>query len=310
MVKIDLQQGDCLELMQNIPNESIDLILCDPPYGTIKGLSIDGWQQDTTSWDNRLPTDKLFANYERILKPNCPVILFSQEPYTSLLRTNTVNNLPFSYSMIWEKKNWSNPLMWKKKPLNVFEDISVFYKQYESIADTPLRKYSKQVFNFICEHYQVKYLKEINQLLGHQKCEHFFRFSSTQIALPSEKGYQDLTKRFNLENMQGYLTYSELKKLLHKRIFNVERAIGNVFQIPKESNNIHPTQKPLALLETLIKMYTNEGMTVLDNCFGSCSTGIACLKTNRNFIGMELDDKYFKIGQERINNCLKEDDSN
>ena len=109
MVKVNLQHGDCLELMKKIPDESIDLILCDPPYGTIKGMVTDGWNNKKTEWDNRLPTEKLFQEYERVLKSNCPIILFSQEPYTSLLRTYRSYSVYFAYPMIWEKSNWSNP---------------------------------------------------------------------------------------------------------------------------------------------------------------------------------------------------------
>lgn len=299
--------GDCLELMKEIPDESVDLILCDPPYGTIKGMTLSSWTEKSTEWDIQLPTKTLFEEYERIIKVNCPIIIFSQEPYTSDLRKYHSYSVFFSYPMIWNKNVWSNPFLSKKKPLNVYEDISVFYKKYNNKSlDCPLRKYSFKCFNFIKKQRNLKSVKQINEILGNRKAEHFFRYNSVQIGLPTKETYQQLNDIFEIGKMDGYLEYNDLKKLKPSRVFNTKKAVKNIFNIERENERFHPTQKPIALLKQLIELYTNEGMVVLDNCMGSGSTGVACVNTNRNFIGIEKDDDYFKIAKDRIDQAEKD----
>ena len=299
MSKIDLQQGDCLKLMKQIKDQSIDFILCDLPYGTIKGLNIRGWTKTQNNWDQRLPSDKLFKEYERIIKFNAPIILFSQEPYTSELRTGKYNNINFSYPLIYEKNVFGNCLLTNIKPVNMFEDLSVFYKKYNYNND--LLNYAKSVMEYLTKNYNINSAYKLSHILHHHKLDHFLRFNSLQFTLPTKEAYQELIDKFNLQNMNNFLTYNQLQSFNRKRIFNNNNhAVKSIFKYSKDNDHYHPTQKPVALLEDLIKLYTNEGMTVLDNCMGSGSTGVACVNTNRDFIGMELNSKYFQIAKNRI----------
>lgn len=232
-MRIDLRHGDCLELMKDIPDKSIDMILCDLPYGTTKN-----------KWDSIIPLDKLWVQYERIIKDTGVIVLFSQMPFTAEL---THSNLKlFKYEWIWEKDNGTGFLNAKKMPLKIHENILVFYKKlptYNPQMRTGFKPY---------------------------KCKQG-RHSTNYGA------YE-----------QGYITES-----------NGERYPIDIIEFKKDSG-LHPTQKPVALLEYLIKTYTNENDLVLDNCMGSGSTGVACINTNRNFIGIELDENYFNIAKERI----------
>ena len=234
-MRVDLKCGDCLEIMKDIPDESIDMILCDLPYGTTKN-----------KWDSIIPLDKLWNEYERIIKDNGAIVLFSQMPFTAEL---THSNLKlFKYEWIWEKDNGTGFLNAKKMPLKIHENILIFYKKlpiYNPQMRTGFKPY---------------------------KCKQG-RHSTNYGA------YE-----------QGHITES-----------NGERYPIDIIEFKKDSG-LHPTQKPVALLEYLIKTYTNEEETVLDNCMGSGSTGVACIKTNRKFIGIEKDEKYFEIAKERIEN--------
>ena len=295
-----LLKGDCLELMKDIPDGSVDMILCDLPYGTMKGAKLDGWANQTTQWDEVIDTRRLFLEYERVLRMNGVAILFSQEPYTSHLRTFRSKNLFFLYPMIWKKDHFANALIAKKAPVSYFEDINVFSKKYDKQNLHPLREYFKKILEFV----DVP-LSEINSVLGNRRAEHCFYIESSQFGLCTEKTYQELISKFGINKMNGFKYFSELKKIdkKFKRTFNLQNGKkynSNVLEFKKDYEGFHPTQKPVALLEYLIKTYTNENETVLDNCMGSGSTGVACVNTNRNFIGMELEEKYFNISKERI----------
>lgn len=320
--KIKLRHGECLELMNEIPDGSIDMILCDPPYGNMKGAGLDGWKNQTTEWDNRLNDCEVFSEYERILRENGIIVLFPQEPYTSYLRTLNVQNIEFSYPMIWKKDHFANALLSKKAPVSYFEDLSVFYKKYDFQNLNPLRTYFRNLAEFI----GVTSCKQVNEKLGHRKAEHSFyvfgknqaksklgqrvdhtfRTGSSQFKLCTEKTYNELISVFHIDEWEGFKSYDELKKINSKylKVFNLpegEKFIGNVLNFKKDYNGYHPTQKPVALLEYLIKTYTNEDETVLDNCMGSGSTGVACVNTNRRFIGIEIEKEYFDIAKQRIN---------
>lgn len=305
MSKIQLYQGDCLELMKQIPDGSIDMVLCDLPYGTMKGADLDGWSEQTTEWDNRLDDTILFFEYERVLRKNGIAVLFSQEPYTSKLRYEPKTNLEFCYPLIWKKDHFANPLASHNAPVSYFEDLSVFHKRHDSQLLNPLREYFQKILDYI----GVASGKEINKILGHRKAEHCFYIYTSQFSLCTEETYKELIKVFEIDKMQDFKTFSECKLLENKfnkdfaRVFNIpngKKFVGNILSFKKESKRFHPTQKPVSLLECLIKMYTNEGDSVLDNCMGSGSTGIACINTNRNFIGIELGENYFQIAKERI----------
>lgn len=230
-----LLQGDCLELMKDIPNKSIDLILCDLPYGTTH-----------CKWDTVIPFDKLWEQYNRIIKDNGAIVLFGKQPFTSQLINSNLKN--YKYNLIWKKNNHDNPLQAKKRFLNITEDIVVFYKQQCCYNPQGLVKVDK-----------------ITKQGGRGK-------SMVQASGDRPDEYK-----------QEYTNYPR-----------------NILEFAKDAKNVHPTQKPVALLEYLIKTYTNEGDVVLDNCMGSGSTGVACLNTNREFIGMELDEKYFEIARNRL----------
>ena len=204
------------------------------------------------------------------------------------------------------KNKFGNGLTRYKAPLNFYEDILVFYKvdDYEKIH--PLRNYSEKIFNFI----GIK-KGEINKKMGDRSSEHFFYFDSTQFELCKIETYNKLTNIFNLKDCNDFLEYNELKKVddeykkNYKKTFNLwdgNNFKSNIFKYSKDKKVYHPTQKPVLLLEDLIKTYSDENDLVLDFTMGSGSTGVACKNTNRNFIGIELDENYFKIAKQRILN--------
>lgn len=230
-----LLQGDCLELMKDIPDGSIDMILCDLPYGTTQN-----------KWDCCLQLDKLWEQYKRIIKDNGAICLFSQTPFDKVLGASNLKML--RYEWIWQKNLATGFLNAKKMPLKAHENILVFYKK--------LPTYNPQM-----------------------------------------RGGNPY-KRNKRANVQGKC-YGKQRD--YTTISNGEHYPQDILQFTIE-RGLHPTQKPVALCEYLIRTYTNEGETVLDNCMGSGTTGVACLNTNRNFIGIELDENYFNIAKERIEN--------
>ena len=307
MIDFTLWQGDCLELMRDIPDGSVDMILCDLPYGTMKGAGLDGWNSQSTQWDERLNTEKLFTEYERVLREKGIAVLFSQEPYTTELRKQKHPNFEFAYPLIWKKDHFANALIAKKAPVSYFEDLSVFYKKYDRQLLNPLRQYFNRILHFI----GFSSCKEVNRELGHRRAEHCFYIDTMQFGLCTEKSYQELIDRFHIDMMEGYKTFDECNKIAKRfnRTFNLpkdQKFIGNVLEFKKDYQGLHPTQKPVALLEHLIKTYTNEGDTVLDNCMGSGSAGVAAVNMCRNFIGIELDHGYFEIAQQRISEAAEQ----
>ena len=298
---VHLIKGDCLEIMNKLIEQEvqIDLILCDPPYGIMNGAELDGWKNATIEWDIAINPEDIYIRAEKLLRENGALILFSQEPYTSQLRTQTINNLQFCYPMIWKKDHFANALIAKKAPVSYFEDINVFFKKYDSNLKNPLRNYAKAVMDFIGMS-----LKQINSKLGHRKAEHFFYWNTSQFKIPNEKTYIELVTVFGIDRLNGYLTYKELTNLNSRycKVFNLkgENKKSNILEYKKDYGRLHPTQKPVNLLIDLIETFSNENDTVLDFTMGSGSTGVACINTNRKFIGIELDDKYFDIACNRI----------
>lgn len=232
MKDVDLRQGDCLELMRDIPDGSIDMILCDLPYGTTA----------RNKWDCVLPYKELWQQYERIIKPNGPICLFSQLPFDKTLAVSNMKLL--RYEWIWKKQQGTGHLNAKRMPMKAHENILVFYKS--------LPTYNPQ-----------------------------FREGTP----------------YTCQSGRGSTNYREQKSVLTKN--DGFRYPLDVLEF-KSDKGLHPTQKPVALLEYLVKTYTNEGDLVLDNCMGSGSTGVACVNTGRRFIGMELDPQYFAIAEKRI----------
>ena len=310
---IELINGDCLKELEKIEAGSIDLILTDPPYGN---MDTDGGRKlGIHEWDNIVEPKQVFEIANRILRKNGKMILFSQEPYTNNLINNAIPNVPFNYRAIWEKDNFANALGVNKNMVGMFEDILVFSKKnpvHDCEFVHPLRLYFRKVMDFIGLN-----LKQINAKLKHRRAEHTFYIDSTQFSLCTEKTYNELINVFNIDKMQGYKDYKELyeidkpfKASLNSKLNTVNPSIFNLWEGNKYKSNIlkykkdyeglHPTQKPVALLEDLIKTYSNGGNTILDFTMGSGSTGVACVNTNRNFIGIELDKGYFDIAKERV----------
>lgn len=300
-MQVELMQGDCLQLMKGIPDGSVDLVLADPPYGNINGINLKGWTAHTTEWDSSIDSKSMFSEYERVLRKNGVIILFSMSPYTSELRCGKYTNVEFAYPLIWKKNHFANPLSAKKAPVSYFEDISVFYKVHDRQLLNPLRAYFAKVIEFI----GASSCKDVNRVLGHRRAEHAFYVDTMQFSLCAEKTYQELIDRFGIDRMEGFKTFAECEEIerTFKRTFNLPsdcRYMGNVLEFKKDYQGYHPTQKPVALLECLVRTYTNEGDLVLDNCMGSGSTGVACMNTGRRFIGIELDPGYFEIAKARI----------
>ena len=307
---------DCLEGMKMIPDGSVDCIICDLPYGTMKGAALDGWEGTKTDWDEIIPTDQLFEQYERILRMNGVAILFSQEPYTSHLRSYQYknSNFQFSYPMIWKKNHFANALIGKVAPVSYFEDINVFFKRYDTKGEHPLRDYFSSVMEFV----GATSCKQINEKLGHRKAEHSFyvspkklimqesggkadhtfRNGSTQFSLCTNETYNEIIEKFGIDKMEGFKPYIELQKINQRfqRTFNLPEGQGhfsNVLEFSKDNDGFHPTQKPLALIRRLVLTYSNAGDAILDNCMGSGTTAIACIKEKRHFIGVELNKEYY-----------------
>jgi len=241
MPKIELIQGDCLEKMKGIDDESVDMILCDLPYGATQ-----------CKWDTIIPFKELWVEYWRVCKPDACIALCCQEPFTSNLIMSQIDN--FKYRWTWDKVNAiRNHLNAKKQPMRVIEDIAIFYKKQPT--------YSPQ-------------MREGG-------------YKSRKTKPGQSDGFGKVT---------GVDVGREVTELYPLDIIGIEGHDPN--------NVFHPTQKPVALFEYLIKTYTNESEMVLDNCMGSGTTGVACKNLNRNFIGIELDTEYFKIAEKRINEHL------
>lgn len=250
---VQLINGDCLLEMNNIPDKTVDMILCDLPYEVLnKG-------NKNATWDRLLPFDELWKQYNRIIKDNGAIVLFAQGMFTAQLMMS--NPDMWRYNLVWDKVLTSGFLNAKRMPLRSHEDILVFYKS--------LPTYNPQ-------------MTEGKPLHG--------------------KGSTYKTKELT-NNCYGNLNATD-----DVRKGSTEKYPKSIitFQKTHPSKAVHPTEKAVSLLEYLIKTYTNEGETILDNCMGSGSTGVACINTNRNFIGIELTEKYFGIAKERINSVITE----
>ncbi|EJN6575495.1 site-specific DNA-methyltransferase [Salmonella enterica] len=296
-----LHHGDCLNIMPTLEPGSVDLIVCDPPYGTMKGMITHSWSAGDTQWDNAIKPEVMFAACERVLRVNGVLVLFAMEPCTSRLITQAHSNLPFSYRMVWKKEHFGNPLIARNAPVSYFEDILVFFKKYETNLMNPLREYSRRVKAFTGAT-----AAQVGRVLGHGGANHFWRADSVQFSLPTRSTYDQLTAAYNLSAMPGFMTYDEMKHsemALPGRVFRLppgKKHKSNILEYARDRDKYHPTQKPVALLEDLIQTYSNPGDTVLDFTMGSGSTGVACINTGRQFIGIEKEQKYFDIAADRI----------
>jgi len=296
-----LYHGDCLEVMQDIPDGSVDMVMTDPPYGTMKGAKLNGWKEDKekTAWDDAISPASIFEECNRVLRMNGAIVLVSQEPYTSRLINESHGNLPFSYRMIWLKDHFANALMCKKAPVSYYEDILVFFQKYDTLGLHPMREYSMKILAMAGG------LKAVNKRLGHRRAEHFLYAESTQFGLCTAQTYEELCAAYLLPTQCWFLTFEELDEMNRRfsRRFNLpvgKKYKSNVLRYKKDYTGHHPTQKPVALMEDLIRTYTNPGETVLDFTMGSGTTGVACANLGRKFIGIELDEDYFNIAAKRI----------
>ena len=242
MSEYKLYQGDCIEVMKDILDGSVDLVLTDPPYGTT-----------ACKWDVVIPFEPMWEQLNRVIKPNGSIALFGGEPFSSALRVSNIKN--YKYDWIWEKSKATGFLNAKKQPLRACENISIFYRS------------------------QPTYRPQMSQGNPYNK------------GTRKPQSSNDVYRKFKQIEIK-----SEGQRYPRNVIyFKTAETEGKVY---------HKSQKPITLLEYLIKTYTLENETVLDFTMGSGSTGVACLNTNRNFIGIELDENYFKIAENRIKQAI------
>ena len=302
--------GDCLIESDKIESGSVDLILTDLPFGTVKSLGTSKVAQSKNYnipyWDDKLPTLKIYDIANRILRKNGKMILFAQQPFTTELINMQIANLPHSYNMYWDKIHFGNCLSANKAPVSYIEDVLIFSKTYDTDLNHPVYNYADLVIEYIN-----KPKKQIFEEMGHQGAFHFLLGkNSFQVHLCTEKTYKQMIEMYGINKMNGFVEYDILKKQENEfykqtqSIFNLwegNKYKGNILKYKKDYNGYHPTQKPILLLEDLIKTFSNEGNLVVDLTMGSGSTGVACKNTNRSFIGIEKDEQYFKIAEQRIN---------
>tara|TARA_R100001082_G_scaffold110874_1_gene92174 strand:- start:373 stop:1098 length:726 start_codon:yes stop_codon:yes gene_type:complete len=237
---VDLLYGDCLKLLPNLLDDSIDMLLVDLPYGTT-----------ACKWDSVLPLDKLWEQYNRVCKKDAAMVFTAAQPFTTVLASSNISN--FRYEWIWEKPQGTNPMNSKIMPLKAHENILVFYRIKPTY--NPQMWYSTPYSGFSSD------TAKIGEVYGQQQSKH-------------------------RDNPEG------------------SRYPKTVLKFKQEKGQ-HPTQKPVKLMEYLIKTYTNEGDTVLDNTMGSGTTGVAAVDTGRNFIGMENNRDYYQTAENRINHPIR-----
>ena len=303
--------GDCLIESDKIESGSVDLILTDLPYGTVTNIAssdtVKHGMQNKTNWDCVIETEKIYEIANRILRKNGKMILFAQQPFTTELISKQIPNLPFNYSMIWKKDHFANSLIAKKAPLNYYEDVLVFSKTHDFEGIHPLRPYFKMVLEFIGLN-----KKAIVEAIG-QSADHCFRVDSSQFSLCTEKTYNKLIEIYGIDKMKGFRTFESISNESDglTSTFNLwegGKFKSNILEYKKDYDGLHPTQKPILLLEDLVKTFSNENDLVVDLTMGSGSTAIACMNTNRNFIGIETDFNYFDVSKKRVEKKRKEKD--
>ena len=231
---INLLKGDCLELMKDIPDGSVDMVLADPPYGTTQ-----------CKWDSIIDLPLMWEQLKRVIKPNGAIVMTASQPFTTTLIASNIKQ--FKYNWVWNKRQGTGFLNAKKQPLRSCEDVAVFYKK-QPVYNPQMRL---GFTPYVCK--------------------------------------QGETKTENYGKQSGAITKSD-----------GSRYPLTLLEFARDKSKIHPTQKPIELMEYLIKTYTNEGEVVLDFAMGSGTTGVACKNLGRSFIGMELDEDYFNIAKDRI----------
>jgi len=306
---------DCLIESDKIESWSADLILTDLPYGNMWMEWANHWMTWKVDWDKPLNPDEFFVVANRILRKNWKMVLFSQGEYTNKLINESLPELPHTYKAYWEKDHFSNALNAKNAMLGYCEEILFFSKAHQKHDfewTHPLREYFSLVMDYIALN-----IREINIKLWHRRAEHTFYINSTQFSLCTEKTYNQLIEVFRIDQMEWFIQFSELKKVdseyrdnLLKKMnkqcpstFNLwegKKYKSNILKYKKDYTGHHPTQKPVLLLEDLIKTFSNEWDLVVDLTMGSGSTWVACKNTKRDFTGIEMDKDYFQIAKQRI----------
>jgi len=299
--------GDCLIESDKIESGSVDLILTDLPYGTVKGMggNMEKYKHlSNADWDNVIDTNKIMHIANRILRKNGKMVLTANQPFTTELISKAIPNLPHCYNMYWDKMHFANCLVANKAPVSYIEDVLIFSKTVEDKSEHPLQDYFYDEF--------VKSgitVKEYCRKLETKHASHFFT-KGMQFRVPNEKylkQLQDLTGLFNItieevkQKQKEFLEYNRTKFASTFNLWEGKKYKSNILKYKKDYDGHHPTQKPILLLEDLIKTFSNENDLVVDLTMGSGSTGVACKNTNRSFIGIEKDENYFKIAEQRIN---------
>ena len=241
-MQIDLYNNDCLSVMKDIPDNSIDCVICDLPYGTT-----------SCPWDIIIPLEELWTLYNKICKQTAAIVLFGQEPFSSILRISNISD--YRYDIYWEKERLTNINQVKRRVGKTVETISIFYKK---------------------------------------QCTY-----NPQMTIYDGKPRSNKVKNGKL----GKLSDCQQKPVFEYHDTGL-RYPTQVWKFKRDclTSNLHPTQKPLALIEELVRTYSNENDVILDNCMGSGTTGVACKKLNRRFIGIEKEKDYFEIAKDRIEN--------
>lgn len=320
---------DCLEGLAAVPDNSVDLIVCDLPYGVTD-----------CKWDKVIPFEDMWTAFHRVMKVKGVCVLFGQQPFMSKLVASNYSD--FSHCWYWKKNTATGFLNAKKMPLKNVEEIAVFVLNVPSKNNEGLHQDLRQYF-FDELAKTGKTRPEINKLLGSQMASHYFTWGQ-QFSIPTPAAYkklQDLTGCFPrsyetikaewdatlAEEEQAPYTYNpqgteacsiQKKARTHDTIYDIDQSEGYEqtttnyprqlleYSVPNSMDRVHPTQKPTELVEYLIKTYSNPGEVVLDACMGSGTTAVACIRTGRNYIGFELDEKYHAIAQGRIADAVDE----
>ena len=324
---MQLLQGDCMELLPQLPGKSVDLVLCDLPYGTTD-----------CKWDHVLPMDQLWKEYRRLLRPNGVAALFAAQPFTTELINS--NRPAFRYCWYWLKNMATGFAFARYQPMRKIEEVAIFVCNVPGKDNTGRHKALREYLQAELKasgHTRAS----INKMLGNCMSSHYFT-NGGQFAIPPReqwetlqagtghfaRAWEDIRAEYQAElgphgggsqiyNPQGLQIIQNPKPKQRKgiredAIYSRELLMRehtpkytgypvNILQFNTE-RGLHPTQKPVPLLEYLVRTYSNEGDTVLDNCMGSGSTGVACARTGRRFIGIEKDPHYFQIARERIEN--------
>lgn len=308
---------DCFNVFNKIPGKSVQLVCVDLPYG-----------QTDCSWDCIIDLDKMWIELKRIAKDNCQFVFFCTTKFGYKLIAS--NPKWFRYDIIWEKSKTLGFLSANKMPLRNHEMIYIFNNCGEDDIDNcrnlQMRAYAEKVYTYID-----KTPKQITDIMGNRKAEHFFyRTKSSQFGLPTKATYNKLIEHFNIDKMEGFIPFDKLQ--FNNMIYNPQKTEGKPYKTkgdrdlcgvygkkkitPKDNKGdrfpisilkfdydkekIHPTQKPVALCEWIVKTYSNEGDLVLDFTMGSASTIVACINTKRKYIGIEKDKTIFETAKKRI----------